>query len=115
MKKQFKGKVFDERTDEDYREKCESYLERLPTTNLPFDCRNLRRLPEAIKLIHSNKPSTTYQHNDLICLYNVKNELSRRCGINSVLKSDREGNLIFRCLKDGEKIFKVRLIDFEKI
>ena len=105
----FNGRIFDGREDGNYRENCIDYLGKLSAENSPFNCENLRVLPEAVKLIHTYKPPTKYKKGTLICLSNVKHRgLDRRCYINSILQLDNERNLVFGCSKVGGKNFEVK-------
>ncbi len=113
-KEQFNGVFFDGRIDENYEENCKMYLSSLPAANLPFNCTSLRVLPQDIKLIHTDKPSTNYKSGSLICLRNIEHDLRYVRNINSELRLE-EGNLVFRCLNEGgSRIFKVKLVNFKE-
>lgn len=85
------------------RDAFNNYFANLPDTdNKPFDCPNLRVLSESIGIIFSDKPSWTYDKEDLICVYGARHDLSRRCrfgGLSGAEKGVRyeDGKLKFYC------------------
>lgn len=114
-KKEFIGKIFDGRTNEDYKSKFKQYVNNLSVPKTPFNCSNLRVLPESVKLINTYGPSNNFEKKTLICDYNVQRDLSPECKINSKLQLDGDNNLIFKCLRKGKtRRFNAVLIDFEE-
>lgn len=110
-KEEFNGRVFDGRINEkSYKADFIKYLADLHNENLPFHCQKLKVLPEAVKLIHTYAKPTVFEKGALICFENVRYDLSDRCQVNSPLRINDAGNLIFKCLSYGSVIFEVKLI-----
>jgi len=89
------------------------YLGELSTDGNPFDCPNLRVLPEDIKVIQLHAPPNRYKGGSLMCTERARSGVSRRCGGVYFWREpsiNEDGDLVYRCdwPLNGEIILRLR-------
>lgn len=83
------------------------YLNRLPITNKPFVCPNLRMLPEKVIIEYESGPPRKYEKSGLFCTRKIQRTIEGHCGFNSSLIKQEDRKLSVVCSEGREIKFYV--------